>query len=464
MLGVEEAAGRLSMVLAYVPGRSLEAAAAGGPPEPARVRAPRNAGIAARPGTVAILPFEIVTGDPSLDWLEPAPAELLGSALTHSGMLDVFDARRLEETAVQERGSGPGTPARSRCCGTRPSTGRSPAPSCGRTTGCGCRGASWTRQSGASSGRRESRAPRAATCSRWRGGLIPDLQAAIEVHLSGHRESEAWLREITTSSADAYRDHMRGHQALVAARWVDARAAPEQAVERDGNFAAAWADLAGTCWNIGDAPRLESARAHLRRLRGQVDAASRLRIDQMEAIVGGNSQEVFRTSRAVIALSPEIRFYRYLLGRGYPTNGEHRRSIEALAPLVAQRYEWPWTYMLVSRSYRELGVPDSAEVALRMGLEATDRNPELSLELGLMLEQRADAAEAPRTFEAARSSPSFAQTPMWQGRILLELGRLNAADGAGDSARAQLDRALASLPPEEPRREKARELPRQLGR
>src|SRR5262252_4972592 len=53
--------------------------------------------------SVAVLEFENVTGDASLDWMKRGVSELLAAALVQSPRLDVFDAQRLGDLAAADR-------------------------------------------------------------------------------------------------------------------------------------------------------------------------------------------------------------------------------------------------------------------------------------------------------------------------------------------------------------------------
>src|SRR4029079_5458641 len=140
------------------------------------------------------------------------------------------------------------------------------------------------------------------------GRLIPDLQVALEVNLTGDREAEAWLREITTTSADAYRLYLRGHQALLASHWKEAADAFEKALDLDSLFVAARTELAGAYWNLGGGPRLELTRAAMRRLRGRADPRNQLRIDLLESVVGNDPPGTVRAASSLAQLYPENRF------------------------------------------------------------------------------------------------------------------------------------------------------------
>ncbi|MEO5616881.1 MAG: serine/threonine-protein kinase, partial [Candidatus Eisenbacteria bacterium] len=249
---------------------------------------PQPGGNAVGRRSVAVLEFENVTGDPSLDWMKRGVAELVGAALAQSPALDVFDAQRLGDLATGGRPVLP--PARPNNAflaqhGIRRAIVGSILRSGGALrvqgrivdTGDGHLIRSCVAEGAADSG-----------LFPLVGRLMPDLQVALEVNLTGNHEAEGWLREITTSSADAYRLYLKGHEALLGRRWKESAAAFEQALQLDSTFIAARTDLSGAYWNLGDPVKLALTRAAMQRLRGRADHRGQLRIDLLESVVGGD--------------------------------------------------------------------------------------------------------------------------------------------------------------------------------
>jgi len=220
-------------------------------------------------------------------------AELLSAALVQSPQLDVFDAQRLGDLAAADRTS------------TAPSIAFLARHGIQRAiTGTIMRSGGDLRIQGrlvdTENGRPvHSYAVEGAADSglfHLVGRLIPDLQVALEVNLTGNREAEGWLREITTTSADAYRFYLRGHQALLASHWKEAASAFEDALALDSLFVAARTELSGAYWNLGDDANLQLTRAAMQRLRARADHRNQLRIDLLDSVVGGDPQVVVRAA------------------------------------------------------------------------------------------------------------------------------------------------------------------------
>ena len=425
--------------------------------------AQREVASAAGKRTVAVLEFENVTGDPSLDWMRRGVAELLGAALVQSPALDVFDAQRLGDLAATGR---PDSPPPSPTYGFLARHGIRRA-----ITGAILRSGGELRIEGRIVDTKGGRpvhsyavdGPADSGLFHLVGRLIPDLQVALEVNLTGDREAEGWLREITTTSADAYRLYIRGHEALLASHWREAASAYEQALDIDSTFIAARTELSGAYWNLGDEAKLESTRAAMRRLRSRADYRGQLRIDMLESVVGNDPPGLIRAATGLLRLYPENRFYTYLLGRGYYTAKQYQRCLDTLRPLVEQRYSWSWTYVLSARSAERLGDYHGARRVLERGFEVTKADPELTYAYVRFLLARGDRGRIGGLIGEALRSPKVAETPIGEGELRLELARDLIRRGDSLHARQELQQAARLIPRDDEAWADADSLQRRLG-
>ena len=413
--------------------------------------------------SVAVLQFENITGDRSLDWMQRGSSELLSAALVQSPQLDVFDAERLGELQAAEHltaTAAPGDAFLARHGIRRAITGH--ILRAGRDlriegrivdTQDGRPVHSYTVDSPADSG-----------FFHVMGRLVANLQAALEVNLTGNREAEGWLREITTTSVDAYRLYLRGHEALLASHWREAAAAYEQALDIDSTFIAARSELSGAYWNLGDNPRLQLTRAAVARLRLRADHRGQLRIDLLESVVSDDNRGLVRAASELKSLYPENRFYTYLLGRGYYTSREYQRCIDTLRPLVEQRYTWPWTYVLTAHSEAQLGDSTAARRTFELGFAVSGAEPEYTCAYVRFLKTHGEQARIREVVAQALRSPALAESPVGEGGLRLELASDLAARGNTVRARQELNRALALLPANDDARPAADSLARALGK
>ena len=278
------------------------------------------------------------------------------------------------------------------------------------------------------------------------GRLIPPLQTWLEIDLTNSTHGDRWLREITTSSSDAYRLYLRGHAAMMASRWRESAGYDEQSLALDSTFVAARFDLTGCYWNLGDEARTKESLAAAKRLRGRASPREALQLDMIDAVIAGNSEQLIRTASSLRELYPENRFFTYLVGRGYFTAGRWNDCIDVLAPLVRERWTWAWTYVLTSQSYEKLGRLGEARRALELGMDVTRRNPEVAFVLAQLLSRTGDTSAARDVLLETTRSPELAETPEFEAQIRLELGKLYETQGRLDSARVQYQRSIGVLP------------------
>jgi len=426
-------------------------------------RSPKPPQVPATPGAqkraVAVLEFDNLSGDPALDWMKKGASELVGSALVQSPDLDVYDGQRLTDLLANEKTTKLDNAFLAKHGITR------------AIDGTILKSGSQLQVLGRIVDTKDGRPVRSYNVSgpadsglfHVVGGLIPNLQVALEVNLTGDKEAEGWLREITTTSADAYRLYLRGHQALLASHWKESAAAYEKAVEIDPDFAAAWSEMSGAYWNLDDAKNLERARANMRRLRPTADHRTQLKIDLQEAVVADDPPGIVRAASELAQLYPENRFYTYLLGRGYYRTHQWRRVLETLAPLVEQRYSWAYTYVLSARSAAHLGDSTKARALYQTGLEVSHAEPELAYPYAQFLHLLGDNDAARKVIDAGLASPTLAEGPIAEGELRLELARNYALRGDDAHAKEQLLKASPLIPKDDEAREDADSLLKHFG-
>jgi len=394
---------------------------------------------------IAVLEFENVTGDPTLDWMKRGVSELLGSALVQSPSLDVFDAQRLGDLATKDHQAA--AAARGFAFLAQHGIRRAITGSILRSGGdLLIQGRIVDTDGGRPIHSYEVEGAADSGLFHLVGRLIPDLQVALEVNLTGNRAAEGWLREITTTSVDAYRAYLRGHQALLDTRWTEAAAAYEQALALDSTFIAARTELSGAYWNLGDEKNLGLTLAAMRRLRGHADHRGQLRIDLLQSVVTDDPPNLIRAASELAQLYPENQFYTYLLGRGYYTSKQYQRCLDTLKPLVEQRYRWAWTYVLTARSAEQLGDSTAARRAFDLGMEVSGANPELAYVYATFLHRHGDHERVHDVVEQALKSPTLADNPVAEGEVRLEQAKDRARLGDMVGARTAIARAVALLP------------------
>jgi Flp pilus assembly protein TadD len=201
----------------------------------------------------------------------------------------------------------------------------------------------------------------------------------------------------------------------------------------------------------------------MNRLRARADHRGQLRIDLLESVVGDDASGLIRAASELTQLYPENRFYAYLLGRGYYFTKQYQRCIDTLRPLVEQRYEWAWTYVLTARSAAQLGDSAAAQRAFELGFKVSRAEPELTYAYVRFLEARGDQSRSRSMIDEALRSPALAENPVGEGELRLELAKDLSRRGHTVRARQELRRAAQLIPREDEARAEADSLVQVLG-
>lgn len=201
--------------------------------------------------------------------------------------------------------------------------------------------------------------------------LTEKLQTYLQISEVGENVDEAWMRALTTTSVDAYRDYIQGRRYFIQEEHARARPYFERAIAADSNFVMAYVDLVGACFNLDDLACIGEAYGHAVRLRSRASRRERLSIDLVGAIIKGEAEQQIRLATELLTIDPTARFWRYTLGRGYYRSGRHEQALSEWAPLIAAGYEWVWTYAYASDACLQLGRFDEGHRILERGFEVT---------------------------------------------------------------------------------------------
>jgi TolB-like protein/tetratricopeptide (TPR) repeat protein len=407
--------------------------------------------VATRPGALAMFPFRNLTGDAAWDWIGQGLPELLGTALARSPELDVYDPQRLNDILDADADT-PEVTAATLAKLHRQGVNRAIVGSLlrsGNTISIQCRIIDV----------RDGRVVHADALQGGEGSdifqlagtLIPKLQTWLEIDLAGSEAGDQFLRELTTSSPEAYRLYLRAHDALIGSRWREAADFAGQAIALDSSFVSAHVDMVGATWNLNDVPRMGRHLAILRRERNRASTRDRVQIDLIDAVVSRDPPRLIAAGLAAHEMFPENKFFQYLLGRGYYTAQRWAECVQILAPLVEQRWTWSWTYILSALSHAKLGQAEQARRTWEIGMEVTHDDPEVAWAYSEFLRDTGDLPGSRRIVFAAAGSPKLAQSPDAEADLSLSMARFFVEEGKPDSARAMYARAVALLPPEDER-------------
>ncbi|HEU4690160.1 MAG TPA: protein kinase, partial [Vicinamibacterales bacterium] len=206
---------------------------------------PPSPGAAGRPA-LAVLPFDDRSGDPASAWLSTGVASMLVTTLAQTPGLDVIGTERLE-SSLRDLG--------------RESTDRSARHEVARHAGAGAllvgslfKVGSETRLDAQV---HDVETGRVVAASSHQGtdlfalvdAVASDVRSALDM---ANRPEGRPLRDVTTTSLDAYELYLKGQRARHNNRWNDARTFFEEALRVDPGFTLARAHLVTALESLGD--------------------------------------------------------------------------------------------------------------------------------------------------------------------------------------------------------------------
>jgi tetratricopeptide (TPR) repeat protein len=440
------------------------------PSEPEESRAP----------SVAVLPFENLSGESELDWLSTGLSEMLATDLSQTPALEVVGLGELlpmlaEAGAIE--GEGP-TPELVDEIASRTGVRSVLTGTIERADGAIRVSA---RLSDARNGRVLLSENVEAEDEENLFRLVDEISARVQANFGlapSPERLDGDLRNVTTASVAAYREYAEGirfHE-----RYREEEAAPhfQRAIELDPEFAMAHAKLGVVMSNLG---RHEEADQHAEQALRHVDRLSereRLYIEgwyySRKPATMGRAIEAYRRA---VEMYPDHGSARHNLGNLLFTTERYDEAIEQLEELRARGMMFPATYEQLAQAYRALDDVESAREVLR---EFSERNPDdwtTLLALAQIDIDEGNAEPSARGIDRAQAlgAPAARVLPVrWEAHILAEewdQARETAASlmesdeevekfvggrmlvttalyrGKADSVLRALDRYLASSPP-----------------
>jgi serine/threonine protein kinase/tetratricopeptide (TPR) repeat protein len=163
-------------------------------------------------------------------------------------------------------------------------------------------------------------------------------QIAKSVGLSERRSEAAKMqvRDVTTSSVEAYTHYLKGREALVNFDWVGARKSLEKAVELDPAFAAAYFFLAQVNFMLANGREGIEAVKKAREFSQKATEKERLLIEaQYATVIENNREKRFRILKEAADKYPKDKDIHTLLAMAYSARAMREQSIEEYNKVLA---------------------------------------------------------------------------------------------------------------------------------
>ncbi len=337
--------------------------------------------------SIAVLPFDNLTKDPSFDWLRSGLPDLLVTDLSQSVGLRVSSteqvARILEDIGPSDDGVLPLEVVQELAEKARADTVIT-----GSFAESGDDLRIQIKAQDPTSGEivLAAKAEGVGTSSIF--PLIDDLAGQIRRRFepdaeAGEGRMDVSLAELTTSSAEAYRYYLEGNKLLRRGEFKPALALYEKALEEDPDFGMVYGSLALTHGNLGQAQKAEH---YAEQAIAVVDRLPPIERYAVEAYYHGRKETTYGRSiealRQRLELQPDVGPPRFLLANRYFDLEHMEEAVEHWEILRSRRHRGIYPYTGLARAYAALGRFEEGYDALQDALDLFPENPTLHYYIG----------------------------------------------------------------------------------
>jgi tetratricopeptide (TPR) repeat protein/predicted Ser/Thr protein kinase len=256
------------------------------------------------------------------------------------------------------------------------------------------------------------------------GELTRRVRDRLEIGDRAESGSAQRLEDVTTSSFQAYRHYAEGTRILNRGEYELAIPLLEQATKIDPEFAMAFAQLGLAHGNLGHDETYNQYIGQAYKMSSRLPEREKYYIEglyfRMSTTTLGRALE---SLEKVVELYPDHDEARFRLGAMYMVIEDYRQAIAHLEEVRRRKYTFPNAYDCLASSYVGLGEFEKAESTLR---EYLNQNPESSrtrAALGIFLMTRGRIDEAMSIFENEAHLRQHSPSPMMILQILVHILR-----------------------------------------
>jgi len=191
------------------------------------------------------------------------------------------------------------------------------------------------------------------------------------------------LKEVFTNSADAYQYYRRGVHSFIKLDFRQATQSFEKAIEIDPNFVIVYFWLTSSNYNLGE---IKLAKKYFNKADKQKDKLTyfyQLRLERLKAVFEKKPYEQIKSLKKLLEVDPQYRFAWYALGDAYISVGQYEKAIGPLEKAIELSdqwgSDWKWSpvYELLGIAYHTLGKHDLELEIYQKGLSVLPNNPEI---------------------------------------------------------------------------------------
>jgi tetratricopeptide (TPR) repeat protein/predicted Ser/Thr protein kinase len=336
----------------------------------------------AQQNSVAVMPFENLTGDTEYDmWREGIP-ELLTTALSASRDLYVLDSRTLADI-IQSMGGGESGPMEASVGLEIAAKAKVKTCILGNILKAGEKLRIQVKML-------DTRSGEVIRSDLVEGGAQTDFFEMAETlsdHVKDYLEIKAFaedpdypLSDVLTSSVEAYRHYIEGRSLFIASDYQAAIESFTRAVEIDTNFTTAQAHMAIVFWNTG---RVDEAQHWFQKAysrKNEVPYKSQLILEAVRAGFDRKMDEVVRWYRKILEIDPQLRWVWFNIGYTYMKTQQYQEAIPNLEKALelsrqwGSTWQWVWVYYHLGTAYHKVGNPRRAVELYEEGLSLSPDN------------------------------------------------------------------------------------------
>ena len=347
--------------------------------------------------SVAVMYFENLSEDPSINWMQKGVVELLNAGLSRSQEVQVLDSQRLFDI-LRDMGKQEARTIDQKSASEVAKRADVKTMVLGNIIKVGSRIRIQSRIVDAASGEILHAAQADGDSDEdifsIVASLTDEIQKYFQVRTEGERIDEIWLKDIMTNSVEAYRLFIEGREYLFRSDWEKAGKLYEKAVKIDPDFAVCYVDLAAVNWNLEDYPAMNDAYRNALRLRDKVSSKERLWIDIFGATTSGENEKAIPLLLEFLKYDPGNKLSRYLLGRSYFFSGQTEKAVGVWKDLADGRWNWIWVYYYLGDAYIQMDRFSDAVEVYRIGLEVSPGSSFMYAKLSIAFHHRGETASS----------------------------------------------------------------------
>ncbi len=231
------------------------------------------------------------------------------------------------------------------------------------------------------------------------------------------------VRQAFTTSAAAYRHYIEATDVFFQSDFRSAIHLLTKAVEIDSNFTAAYMFLSVAYYNTEQTKQAKKNFEIADKYKDRSPYKVQLMVQWMGAVLDKKPREEIEWAKRIVEIDPQYRPFWYAIGHGYYRIEQYNQAVEPLERAMELGFEWgrgwKWysVYIALGRAYHELGEHDQEMEVYEKGLSVLPDHPRIIQRLAIEYLSRGDTAQANiylRKYESKRDERGWSKARITQ--------------------------------------------------